>query len=155
MFNQEDKKNYIIDLAIMLVFNLIASCCIGIIFHYAFMNVPEINTTISSLMGKKVFEPSSNAYIGLLASSILCGALVYIAVYTFKNTDKLWLKFIGIIVPIWIFVYSGFDHCIANGFYFGLGMVFGNYLMWINLLTCIVGNSLGAIALNWLFKLKK
>lgn len=155
LFNQDKKKPYIIDLAIMLVFNLVASCLIGLIFHYAFLNNKEIMTTVDAIMSKKVFEPSSNNYLWLLGSSILCGMLVYVAVFIFKNTKATWLKIVGIIVPIWLFVFMGFDHCIANGFYFGLGLVFGNYLMWLNLLLCIAGNSLGAIGLNWVVSLIK
>ena len=88
----------------------------------------------------------------LFAGSVLCGVCVYVAVFCFKLFKQWWLKVIGIFIPIFIFVYFGFNHCVANMFYFAFGWNYGNPLSYLNLLIVTLGNSLGAIALNELIK---
>ena len=75
---------------------------------------------------------------------IFCGALVYIAVYLFKNLQNWGMKIIGIIVAVTLFVYCGFQHCIANMFYFGMAFNWNINMLW-NLLIVILTNSVGAL----------
>ena len=83
--------------------------------------------------------------------SILCGALVYIAIFLFNRLNTNFGKVIGIIVPISFFVYAGFQHCIANMFYIAAGGVW-NLNAFIGLLICILGNSIGALLLDLFVK---
>ena len=97
-------------------------------------NVCSIRTTLNS------FED----YLSLMVKSFLCGVCVYLAVKSFSLNR---LKPVGILLLVFfvfLFVYCGFQHCIANMFYFG----FGNHLKWetlFNLLLCILFNSFGPI----------
>ena len=84
----------------------------------------------------------------VFAGSILCGALVYIAVFCYKTFKQVWLKVIGIIIPIALFVYLKYDHCVANMFYFAFGWSYGKGVSYLNLLIVTLGNSVGAIILN-------
>ena len=89
---------------------------------------------------------------GLMAlRSVLCGALVYIAIYLFNRLPTNFGKAVGIIVPISFFVYAGFQHCVANMFYIAAS---GNWNLnaFVGLLICILGNSLGAILLDLFVK---
>lgn len=54
-----------------------------------------------------------------LASSILCGIMMYIAVELWKNKKSN----LYIIMAIMIFVLGGFDHCIANMYYWAINPV--------------------------------
>ncbi len=56
---------------------------------------------------------------------------------------------------VFLFVYCGFQHCIANMFYLGFGNAFGNPLAYANLGLCIFFNSFGPIMGVLLFKLLK
>lgn len=88
-------------------------------------------------------------YILIFINSLFCGALVYIAVYNFKHGSNFVAKFIGIFVPVMLFVHCGFQHCIANMFYLLAANVW-NLESLISILLCTVGNSLGSILIDLL-----
>ena len=54
------------------------------------------------------------------------------------------MKIIGIITAVTLFVYCGFQHCIANMFYFGMAFNWNVDMLW-NLLIVILTNSIGAL----------
>lgn len=136
--DREKLKENAINLPIMLVGNAIGAFALGIICHFIFMNVPEIAKRIVDIADAKI---ASNH---VLIEGILCGALVYIAVYFYKNLQNWGMKIIGIIVAVTLFVYCGFQHCIANMFYFGMAFNWNINMLW-NLLIVILTNSIGAL----------
>ena len=83
--------------------------------------------------------------------SVLCGMLVYIAIFFFNRLNNQFGKVAGVVVPIAFFVYCGFQHCVANMFYIAAGGAW-NLNALVGLLICILGNSLGALALDLFVK---
>ena len=72
-----------------------------------------------------------------------CGVLMYIAVWTFREKKTV----VGILFCIPVFVLSGFEHSIADMFYFSLaGTVFQAKSL-LFLLLVVLGNSLGGMAI--------
>ena len=139
VFDDRNKlKENAINLPIMLVGNAIGAFALGIICHFIFMNVPEVNDRIIAISNAKT--ESTDAFL----QGIFCGALVYIAVYLFKNLQNWGMKIIGIITAVTLFVYCGFQHCIANMFYFGMAFNWNINMLW-NLLIVILTNSVGAL----------
>ncbi len=70
-----------------------------------------------------------------------CGVLMYIAVWTFREKKTV----LGILFCIPVFVLSGFEHSIADMFYFSLaGTVFRPAAL-LFLLLVVLGNSLGGM----------
>ncbi len=135
---REKLKENAINLPIMLVGNAIGAFALGIICHFIFMNVPEIADKITAI---SIGKTASNS---VFLQGILCGTLVYIAVYFFKNLQNWGMKIIGIITAVTLFVYCGFQHCIANMFYFGMAFNWNIDMLW-NLLIVILTNSIGAL----------
>ena len=86
-----------------------------------------------------------------MAIGFLCGALVFIATYIYKFSKTAVFKYLGIVIPIFIFVLCGFEHCIANAFYFGFSFVFDWFAL-LNLVLVIIFNSLGSIVFYLGFK---
>ena len=147
VFDEREKlKENAINLPIMLVGNAIGAFTLGIICHFIFMNVPDIaNRILAISLGK---TNSTTVFL----QGIFCGALVYIAVYFFKNLQNYAMKIIGIITAVTLFVYCGFQHCIANMFYFGMAFNWNIDMLW-NLLIVIVTNSIGALLVRCLVHL--
>ena len=137
----------------ILLGNAIGAFAIGLIV-FAFTQI-DVNSAFSlavfsagearaaPLEGMPIFEMSYK--------SILCGALVYAAIYFFNRLDAHFGKVIGVIIPIAFFVYCGFQHCVANMFYIAAGGAWG-LSSFVHLLICILGNSLGALALDLFVK---
>lgn len=136
--NREKLAENAINLPIMLVGNAIGAFALGILCHFIFMNVPDIATRIEAISVAK----TASKFVFL--EGIFCGALVYIAVYCYKNFQNWGMKIIGIIVAVTLFVYCGFQHCIANMFYFGMAFNWNIDMLW-NLLLVILTNSIGAL----------
>ena len=136
--NREKLAENAINLPIMLVGNAIGAFALGILCHFIFMNVPEVANRIVAVSEAKT--ASTNMFM----EGILCGALVYIAVYFYKNLQNWGMKIIGIVVAVTLFVYCGFQHCIANMFYFGMAFNWNINMLW-NLLIIILTNSVGAL----------
>ncbi len=135
-----------INLPIMLVGNAVGAFGLGIICHFIFMNIPEIADRILAIsLGK---TNSTTVFL----QGIFCGALVYIAVYLFKNLQNYAMKTIGIITAVTLFVYCGFQHCIANMFYFGMAFNWNIDMLW-NILIVILTNSIGALLVRCLVHL--
>ena len=139
--NREQLKENAINLPIMLAGNAIGAFGLGIICHFVFMNIPEVADRILAIsLGK---TNSTTVFL----QGIFCGALVYIAVYFFKNLQNWAMKIIGIITAVTLFVYCGFQHCIANMFYFGMAFNWNIDMLW-NLLIVILTNSIGALLIR-------
>ncbi len=136
--NREKLAENAINLPIMLVGNAIGAFALGILCHFIFMHVPEIASRIEAISVAK----TASKFV--LLEGIFCGALVYIAVYCYKNFQNWGMKIIGIIVAVTLFVYCGFQHCIANMFYFGMAYNWNIDMLW-NLLLVILTNSVGAL----------
>ena len=140
--DREKLKENTINLPIMLVGNAIGAFSLGILCHFIFMNVPEVTQRIADVSSGKI-----NPNNPLLLQGIFCGALVYIAVYFFKNIENYAMKIIGIITAVTLFVYCGFQHCIANMFYFGMAFDWKLDMLW-NILIVILTNSVGALLIR-------
>lgn len=128
------------ELMTMLGVNLAAAFVTGVAAHLAKPGLIESAGIIC--MGRV-----GQSLIGAFLSACLCGCLVYLAIYMF-NHDKLHpvVRMSGLILCVMVFVISGFDHCIANAAYFGLG--FGTYppvSALAVLVMDILGNSIGAL----------
>ena len=82
-----------------------------------------------------------------LIKSIFCGILMYLAIAIYKeNKSK-----IGILFSIPVFILSGYEHSIANIFYFTLSGIFSVQLM-LYILINIIGNALGSLLFAYLNK---
>ena len=139
--DREKLKENAINLPIMLVGNAIGAFLLGIICHFIFENVSEINNHIIAISNAKTGSDT------VVLQGIFCGALVYIAVYFFKNLQNYGMKIIGIITAVTLFVYCGFQHCIANMFYLGMAFNWNIDMLW-NLLIVILTNSIGALLIR-------
>lgn len=74
--------------------------------------------TIKVAYGKVGLSP-----LQCITSGILCNILVCVAVLMGIAAKDIAGKILGIFFPIWAFVISGFEHCVANMFYIPAGML--------------------------------
>lgn len=81
---------------------------------------------------------TGNTFIMNVALGILCGLLVAIAVRGYKNNSHP----ITVILPVTIFVFCGFNHCVADMFYFTAANEF-TVKTGVALLATTLGNIIG------------
>ena len=83
-----------------------------------------------------------DSIVSLLVLGIFCGMLMFIAADGYKNIENQVGKVVVVFLPVMVFILSGFEHCIADMFYFSLAGDF-SALMLKSLIVIIVGNSIG------------
>ena len=122
-----------LDLFIILIVNLFAGYLIGLMF-----SVTDDTVYQNAINKVGTWEVSIPFFI----KSILCGIIMYIAVYMYKKGTPL-----GIIFGIPLFIFCGFQHCIANIITLGVARCF-DYSIFI----CIIGNFIGSLLIWYLSK---
>ena len=95
-----------------------------------------------------------NWALSSLCSGVLCGVLITLSVLCVVHSHKKGLSAnVGVMFPIIVFVFCGFDHSIANMFYFYcLGELSWKVIGYISL--TILGNIIGGIILPLVLKLR-
>ena len=114
------------NLMIILLVNLIAGYLMGVCFSYC-----DKDVVASSLIKVASWELSVPFFI----KSIMCGIIMYIAVLMYRKGTPL-----GIIFGIPLFIFCGFQHCIANIITMGVAKTFH----W-SIIICILGNFIGSL----------
>ena len=145
LFDNKDKSliKRILDLLIMLCGNLIGTLFFANVLRLVMadnaINNKLMETLISSVNSKINYE-----WYQMIGLSFFCGMLVYIAVEGFKKIENNFGKYVVLMLAIGGFIVSGFEHSIANMFYYFLS---GNYsvIAFVSLLLCVIGNSIGGL----------
>ena len=128
--------------------------CAGI----ARVGVPALRDRSWAVYSAKAAVLSDSPWRVLFAG-ILCGILMYTAVWAYKQKNTVW----GILFCVPVFILAGFEHSIADMFYyFFCGSffpeVFAKPSTYGFLLLVVLGNSLGGMLvpfLAWLGNVKK
>ena len=122
-----------LDLLIILVVNLVAGYLFGLL--YSIVDVEVFNNAAQKV---KTWDIS----IAFFIKSFLCGIIMYIAVYMYKKNTPL-----GIIYGIPLFIFCGFQHCIANIITLGVARTFST-----SIFICILGNFIGSLFIWYISK---
>jgi formate/nitrite transporter FocA (FNT family) len=78
--------------------------------------------------------------------------IIYIAVNNYKKASNEIGKYIGIIMGIMVFILCGFEHCVANMFYFTVAGAWSLRTL-LYVLIMVLGNSVGSIVIAWFYNL--
>lgn len=131
-------KKYIRELIITLIGNFIGTLFVGFILKYT-----RIYTMISEKAKTLADIKLNDTLISILILSFFCGMLMYLAVNTYKEVKDIG-KYLAVFLGVIVFILCGFEHCIANMYYFSVSSTWSlNTLLY--LLVMILGNSLGGI----------
>jgi len=128
----EDKIK-LVDLLIILVVNLLAGYLFGLAYR-----VIDKEVLANAILKVKTWDVSWTFFL----KSIFCGIIMYIAVAMYKKGTPL-----GIIFGIPLFIFSGFQHCIANIVTMGVAKTFSP-----SIFICILGNFIGSIFVWYIAK---
>lgn len=118
--------------------------CLGIDTAAFLIKQTRIGVNLIETAAPIVETKLSDSYISLFILAIFCGMLMFTAVATFKLQPNI-LGTIAVFLCVSVFIMAGFEHCIANMFYFALVCTPIEYI--IPLIVMILGNSTGGILL--------
>ena len=132
--NDFSKKN-ISELSVGLAFNLIVTFLLGMLISFALPNFVEKAYTMCTAKLDQTF-------LITFIRAVFCGVLMYTAVEIFKEKKTS----LGIIFCIPVFILCGFEHSIADMFYFGVSGIF-SYKILLFELAAVLGNTVGGLIL--------
>ena len=120
-------------LLLCLLGNAIGTIAFGYLIGWIFPNIKETAFNICS-------SKLDQGYGFGLLRAFLCGILVYLAVDIYKNNKSS----LGILLCIPAFILSGYEHSIADIFYFAASGI-ASFKAFVYLIMIIIGNSLGGL----------
>lgn len=127
-------------LGVGLVGNFVGATLFGLLAAYAKPQIRE--AAITSCQSKL-----ENDFLSAVCLGAMCGILMYVAVKVFKEFKNP----IGVIFCIPVFILSGYEHSIADMFYFSAAhMINLDYLSFIA--AVVIGNAIGAMAIAYLIR---
>ena len=136
-----DKEAFSV-LLLGLLGNAIGTIACGYLLRYA---IPAIGAAAETLCSGKL---ETQALWQTFVRAIFCGVLMYLAVSIFRDSKTP----IGILFCIPVFILSGFEHSIADLYYFaasGIVSLRAFAFLW----TVIAGNAVGGVLLGLLMKI--
>ncbi len=95
----------------------------------------------------------SDTLVSLFLLALLCNILIYIAVDGFQKNPHELGKYLSLFFGVMGFILCGFEHCVANMFYFSVSGAWSKEAL-VRLLVMTLGNSAGGVlfplARRWL-----
>lgn len=134
----ENKPSYLLDLLVIWLGNLCGTLIMG----------GMIRCTRISGIGEKAAEicqvKFNDNLLSIFILAFFCGVLMFIAADGYKKISNPIGQALAIFLPVVVFILSGYEHCIANMFYYTLAGVWSvKAVGWLLMMT--LGNAVGGM----------
>lgn len=130
--------------AMMLLNNLLGATLLGLAYGAMGTGIKDV---VAMAQGKL-----NQGAMQTLLRSIGCGMMMFIAVDTWKRLRGP-ERALGILLAVPVFILAGFEHCVADAFYFAAAFSKGlilNMRLVPFMLLAILGNTLGSLLVYFL-----
>lgn len=145
----ENDKNENLQLITILLGNFLGTFLISNI-----LRLTRVSDFLIEKSEKLVDIKLNDNWYSIFFLSCMCGILIYLGVDNYKKSTNNFSKILGIIICVVVFIISGFEHCIANMFYFSLANSW-NLKSLLYILIMVLGNSLGGLLIPTVLKVCK
>jgi len=136
--------SYLLTLVLIWAGNLAGCFAVGTLVR-ASRTFPRIDGRVAGICAEKLADGAGS----LLILSFFCGILMYVAVESFRREELAPVfRFASVFLCVAVFILCGFEHCIANMYYFSAAGAWSAPTLGAVLLMTL-GNSLG----GWLIPL--
>lgn len=130
---------FVVEVFLTLIGNFIGAFLVGSMLQYARMSkflIDKSNGIVNIKLSDGIFS--------IIILSVFCGILMYLAVNGYKMIEDPIGKYLAVFLGVVVFILSGFEHCVANMYYFTIANVWSLHAVGY-MLIMILGNSAGAI----------
>lgn len=86
---------------------------------------------------------TGDSLISLFVLGIFCNIMIYIGVESYLSNPHQLGKYLGMIFGVMVFILCGFEHCVADMFYFAMGGWSWQALLCLVVIT--LGNAVGGV----------
>lgn len=110
----EEGPRYLVDLGVTWLGNLLGAGVTGYALRYT--RIASVAARANELCSVKL----TDTLLSVAILSVFCGLLMYVAVDGFRKNEHTAGKYIGLFLCVSAFILCGFEHCVANMFYFSV-----------------------------------
>ena len=141
-----NKFEYVYELLLSLLGNFVGTFLVGrLMLLTRFSNISARALTMSN-------AKLGDNLLSIFVLAMFCGVLMYIAVNNYKKAQNEIGKYIGIFMCVMVFILCGFEHCVANMYYFTVASAW-SLKTFLYLLIMILGNSVGSILIAFFYNM--
>ena len=147
----KNAPRYLLELLLIWLGNLAGCFTVGFLVRQT-RSFPGFAERVANVCAAK----AGDSFVSWLILSFFCGILMYVAVETFKRKEELsaTVRVPVLFLCVAIFILSGYEHCIANMYYFSAADMWSwKALGAIGVMT--LGNSLGGMLLPFAGHVKR
>ena len=141
-FSEKTNKKFSFELLCCLLGNIFSTCLCAFFLKLSHLNLRTAADLVCNLKLNK-------SPLQIFVDAFFCGILIYLAVNFYKNNRSM----LGILVCIPVFVLCGFEHCVADVFYFSLSSINNMTGIFSFILVAIAGNSAGGMLIPFAKKI--
>ena len=135
----EHDRAYAMKLPLIWIGNLIGSLLVAFLEMQTRL-APQLMEKAGGICQTKLSQGLLSAFI----LAVLCDIMIYIAVEGYKSIPHEIGKYLAIFFGVTVFVICGFEHCVANMYYFTVGNAWNGEAV-LYLLVMTVGNAVGGV----------
>ena len=139
LLDSPNKGSYLLWLVQVWAGNLIGTVLVGYAMRLT-RNGPALAEKAQALCQTKL----GDSLLSIFILAIFCNIMIYIGVESYRSNPHPLGKYLGILLGIMVFILSGFEHCVANMFYFSVANAWSLTAVGY-LLVMTVGNLVGAV----------
>lgn len=147
-YTLDNKPSYLLNLLIIWIGNFVGTLLTALLVKGT--RLTSLITASETLASTKL----NDNILSVFLLAIMCNILIYLAVYGYKNFDNIIAKTLALIFGVSVFVLCGFEHCVADMFYFFLAGTW-NWKMIGYLMIITLGNCVGGLLIPTIIKLTK
>ena len=137
----ENKVQYLLELLTIAVGNFVGAFIVGNAMHLT--RQQAIIEKAWNLCNVKI----NDTVISIFILAAFCGVLMYLAVDSYKAINDSFGKNFAVIMSVIVFILCGFEHCVANMFYFSAAGMWSPKVFFY-IIVMILGNSFGSIIIS-------
>lgn len=135
----DEKPNYLIEVFVTVVGNFIGTFLVGFALKYT-RNYAALNEKAAGLCQAKL----NDNLLSIFILSVFCGILMFLAVNGYKINKDSFGKYASVFLGVIVFILCGFEHSIANMFYFSAAYAWGAKAF-LYMLIMLFGNGIGGV----------
>lgn len=137
-FIANEKPKYLIDVLIVYIGNLVGTV------SFALLIIPSKLSKLQEIAVPMVEEKLSDTPLSTFIVAIMCGFMLSIAVLGYRKIEFPIGKHLALIMPVMVFIIAGFEHSIANLFYYTFAGAWSGKAVIYSLIIAL-GNLMGGL----------
>lgn len=145
----DNDRKYALALPVIWIGNLIGALCAGLLESVTRMG-PDLAGRAAQICEAKLDQTPLSAFV----LAFFCNIMIYIAVEGYKSIPHETGKYLAVLFGVVVFILCGFEHCVANMYYFTIGNAWGWKAVGY-LLLMTAGNAVGGVVVPWMRKIAK